>query len=102
MGDHANGSGRCDHFPQRIQFAIEILRDASDYAHRTTGDLWEFAVEIQELRDLGLAANDLRFLVLKQAITERSFAAFWAVSVRRTAGQPALTGTVEAWFWVVS
>ncbi len=65
MGDHANGSGRCDQFPQKIQFAIEILREASDYADRTTGDPWEFAVEIQELRDLGLAANDLRFLVRK-------------------------------------
>ena len=65
MEDHANGNGRREEFPQKIQPAIAVLLEASDYACRTTGDPWEFAVEIQQLRKLGLASNDLRYLVRK-------------------------------------
>lgn len=41
---------------------VELLR-GSLYADRTGGDRWEFAVEIHELRRLGLTDNDLRLLV---------------------------------------
>jgi hypothetical protein len=41
------------------------LLEALDYAQQTSGDLWEFAVEIQSLHESGLSYNDLRLLVRK-------------------------------------
>jgi hypothetical protein len=43
--------------------ALALLAEAAKYAEHTSGDRWEFAVEIQQFRELGLSANDLRFLV---------------------------------------
>ncbi len=65
MGNHVDGNGRREEFPKKILSAIEVLLEASGYACGTTGDIWEFAVEIQQLRKLGLASNDLRYLVRK-------------------------------------
>ncbi len=68
MGNHGNGNGRREEFPQKIQSAIQALLEASDYACQTTGDPWEFAVEIRQLRGLGLTSNDLRYLVRKSLV----------------------------------
>ncbi len=65
MGNQAEGNGRREELPQKMQPAIAVLREASDYARWTSGDRWEFAVEIQHLRKLGLTPNDLRYLVRK-------------------------------------
>ena len=46
--------------------ALALLLEAFDYAEQTSGDCWEFAVEIQQLRELGLSQNDLRWLVRMQ------------------------------------
>ena len=48
---------------ERLATALALLAEAHDYAARTSGDPWEFAVEIQVLRELGLSNNDLRYLV---------------------------------------
>jgi hypothetical protein len=43
--------------------AIAELTKAAEYAERTSTDRWDFAVEIQQLRELGLCNNDLRYLI---------------------------------------
>lgn len=47
----------------RFQSAFDLLSEANSYAQRTSSDPWDFAVEIQQLRALGLTDNDLRLLV---------------------------------------
>jgi hypothetical protein len=47
----------------RFHRAMQLLLDAREYATRTASSFWEFAVEIELLRQLGLSQNDLRFLV---------------------------------------
>ncbi len=48
--------------------ALALLLEAFEYAEQTSGDRWEFAVEIQHLRKLGLSRNDLRWLVRMQFV----------------------------------
>jgi hypothetical protein len=48
---------------EKFKRAFALLKEASGYAQQTSGDIWEFALEIQLLRKLGLSENDLRFLV---------------------------------------
>lgn len=67
-----NDLGLNGEIPARIQPAVRMLLEASEYARRTTRDRWEFAVEIQQLRDLGLSPNDLRFLVRMQLVEHAS------------------------------
>ena len=55
--------------PKRIQPAIELLVEAWRYAEQTNCDPWEFAVEIELFRELGLSRNDFRWLV-KQGLVE--------------------------------
>jgi hypothetical protein len=52
--------------------ALALLLEASEYAEQTSGDCWEFAVEIQHLRELGLSHNDLRWLVRVQFVEHAS------------------------------
>ncbi len=49
--------------PDRINHAIELLVQARLYAEQTSGDCWEFAVEIAQLMAMGLNLNDFRWLV---------------------------------------
>ena len=51
-----------------IQRALAVLQKANDYAELTTSNIWEFAVEIGQLFELGLSENDLRFLVRSQLV----------------------------------
>jgi hypothetical protein len=46
-----------------IQAAIVRLAEAYDYARDMQCDLWDFAVEIDALTDIGLSVDDLRWLV---------------------------------------
>lgn len=48
---------------RKFQPAVAVLLEAVDYATKTSGKRWEFAVGVRELMRLGLSANDLRFLV---------------------------------------
>jgi hypothetical protein len=49
--------------PEKIRTALVLLIESHQYAEQTSGDKWEFAVEIEELVKLGLRKNDLRWLV---------------------------------------
>jgi hypothetical protein len=51
--------------PTRIGPALGVLLEAIDYAQQTSGDCWEFAVELNQLTALGLTSNDFRWLVRK-------------------------------------
>jgi hypothetical protein len=47
-----------------IQSALALLADARDYAREMDADIWQFAVEIDDLAALGLTKSDLRWLAL--------------------------------------
>jgi hypothetical protein len=47
----------------KFEHPLALLVEAATYAEQTSGDLWEYAIEIRELQKLGLTENDLRFLV---------------------------------------
>ena len=49
--------------PARISPALGVLLEAARYAEQTSGDCWEFAVELDQLIALGLTCNDFRWLV---------------------------------------
>ncbi len=49
--------------PARIRPALGVLLEAVHYAEQTSGDCWEFAVELDQLTALGLTCNDFRWLV---------------------------------------
>ncbi len=40
--------------PPRIKPALDVLLEAVHYAEQTSGDCWEFAVELAQLTTLGL------------------------------------------------
>ncbi len=52
-----------DRIVPRIQPAIVQLAEAYDYAYDVRADRWQYAVEIEALRRLGLTARDLKWLV---------------------------------------
>ncbi len=54
--------------PEKIFPAIRLLYEAALYATQTSGNTWEFAVEIDELTGAGLSNNDLRWLVRKNYV----------------------------------
>ena len=51
--------------PVHIWPALGVLLEAARYAEQTSGDCWEFAVELDQLAALGLTCNDFRWLVRK-------------------------------------
>lgn len=53
---------------KRLQTGLNILLAAFDYAAELHRDVWDFAVEIGELRDAGLRGADLRWLLLKDFV----------------------------------
>lgn len=65
MGHHPHQDASADDVPARIQPAIEALKEARSYAEQTSGDRWEFAVEAEQLIEMGLKLNDFRWLVRK-------------------------------------
>ncbi|MDR3639626.1 MAG: hypothetical protein P4L84_37850 [Isosphaeraceae bacterium] len=48
---------------RRLNLCVSILHEASVLARKAGSDPWQFAVEIAELRGLGLRHSDLRWLV---------------------------------------
>jgi len=69
-------AGQC--VPTPIKAAIVRLAEAYDYARDMRCDLWKFAVDIDDLKAIGLSADDLRWLVANgyvrhgREITKRS------------------------------
>ena len=51
--------------PPQLRPAIDTLIQSLDYAAQLARDPWDFAVEIDALRELGLSNNDLRWLLCK-------------------------------------
>ncbi len=51
--------------------ALAYLVEAADFARELGRDPWDFAVEIQTLREMGLTNNDLRWLVCKNLLEHR-------------------------------
>lgn len=49
--------------PDRLEIAIAALTEAAEYAERATANRWDFAVEVEQLRELGITNSDLRYLV---------------------------------------
>jgi hypothetical protein len=49
----------------RMRAALALLLQAHDFATQLSRGNWDFALEINSLRDLGLTPNDLRWLVCK-------------------------------------
>ena len=47
----------------RIQPGVVHLAESYDYAHDVRADRWQYAVEIDSLKSLGLTPGDLRWLV---------------------------------------
>ena len=68
-------TSQCDVATQldaRFKRCLALLKEGSDYAEQANCDLWDFAVEIEELRELELSVNDLRFLVRLQLLDHAS------------------------------
>ncbi len=77
----------------KLQQAFGALLEAARYADETRCDPWEFAVEIQLLRELGLLENDLRYLVRLRYVNHAGEVTA-AGSIRRRfrpAGEPRFT-----------
>lgn len=51
--------------PGRVGDGLLFLLKAKEYADDVDADLWDFALELRELRSLGLTNSDLRWLVMK-------------------------------------
>ena len=51
--------------PRRFHKASALLLEAYQYAQQLKRDVWDFAVEIQSLREAGLTNNDFRWLAYK-------------------------------------
>lgn len=51
--------------PDRVASGLLSLVKAKEYADDVEADLWDFALELRELKSLGLTNSDLRWLVLK-------------------------------------
>lgn len=66
--DQANQVKSVYVLPPCIWPALSVLLEARQYAEQTSGDRWEFAVEIEQLIALGLSLNDFRWLVRKELV----------------------------------
>ena len=51
--------------------ALAYLAEAASFARELDRDPWDFAVEIQTFRDLGLTNNDLRWLLCQGLVEHR-------------------------------
>ena len=65
MARHPHHKHTIVEVPARISPALGMLLEAVRYAEQTSGDRWEFAVELEQLTSLGLTCNDFRWLVRK-------------------------------------
>ena len=51
--------------PSHLQAGLRLLKQAHEYAEDLKRDLWDFAVEMRRLREVGLSDNDLRWMIWK-------------------------------------
>jgi hypothetical protein len=63
---------------QRIRAALEDLNEGFEFAQNLGREVWDFAIEIDQMQQRGLRTNDLRWLIFKgwvihgHELTERS------------------------------
>ncbi|MBX3439720.1 MAG: hypothetical protein KF861_19680, partial [Planctomycetaceae bacterium] len=50
--------------PRSAEPGLALLFQAREYARQLVEDPWEFAVEVQELKSIGMTVNDLRWLLV--------------------------------------
>jgi hypothetical protein len=55
--------------PPRVEQALAILLESYHYAHDIGCPVWEFAVEIDAFKDLGLTSSDWRWLCYKGLVS---------------------------------
>ena len=60
---HSNRDTCYEILPARFRPALASMLEAVDYAELTSGNYWEFAVELERLTSFGLTLNDFRWLV---------------------------------------
>lgn len=51
--------------PDALRSSLRMLLHSHDYAHNVSRVIWDFAIEVQRLREAGLSDCDLRWLVCK-------------------------------------
>ena len=56
----------------KLRRALSVLAEAAQYASETGCDIWDFAVEVRHLFQIGLATNDLRYLLRMNLIDHAS------------------------------
>jgi hypothetical protein len=66
MGPHHRQIDRVALLTAKCEQAFALLLDAAYYAQQTSGDSWEYAVEIHHLRRYGLSDNDLRYFIRRK------------------------------------
>jgi hypothetical protein len=54
--------------PARVRGALTLLFESHEYAEDLAANLWDFAVELDTMRDVGLTNSDIRWLVGKQLV----------------------------------
>jgi hypothetical protein len=72
LDEHGPHHDSASLMPHRLVQALHLLAEAAGYADQTSGDRWEFAIEIRHLRELGLLDSDLRYLVKLQYVEHAS------------------------------
>lgn len=55
----------CDLFSIEMKSAFNLFRRTNDYANDVGQDIWQFAITINELHQLGLSDSDMRWLLCK-------------------------------------
>ena len=66
------GETNCDgtltslHLDESVCAGLALLERAYDYAKDADADLWDFALRIDKLYDVGVSISDLRWLIAKQ------------------------------------
>jgi len=57
--------------PDKIRLALAVLLEGADYSEQTSGNSWEFSVELERLLLLGLNLNDFRWLVRNHLVVHQ-------------------------------
>jgi len=66
----------------RLIAGVSQLLQAFDYATDVGGDVWDFAIEISELRDAGMITSDFRWLVSKGFVQHGQETSFYGAPHR--------------------
>jgi hypothetical protein len=71
MGQDSDSRAGSGQIPENIATGLQKLFDAHELAHDAKRDVWDFAVEIRDLREVGLSTSEIRWLVCKDFVAHR-------------------------------